>query len=191
MNRGPAMMTTEEILALAPRIAARNLPRPSYYSIEDVQQDACMILLQQQYPADSPVPEIAWRFRDATNKLRNYLKHKTRFESDYTETANPVHDPASEERIDARAALDAVGLTPHEKAVTLARFEEGLTEAEIAVRFNCCRQAIHQTLRASQVKLRGYFDEDYLCPRPIQPTDGVRRRRAKARRGALALASGA
>lgn len=183
-------MTTEEILALAPRIAARNLPRPSYYSIEDVQQDACVILLQQVYPADSPVPEVAWRFRDATNKLRDYLKHKTRYESEYTEAAKPVTDPGSDERIDARAALDAVGLTPHEKAVTLARYEDGLTEAEIAARFNCCRQAVNQTLRASQEKLRGYFDESYLRPRPVQPADGIRRRRSPSRRGALALASG-
>jgi len=183
-------MTADEILALAPRIASKSLPRPSYYSTEDVQQDACVILLQQEYDPECGVPEVAWRFRDCLTRLRDYLKHKTRFESEYTDAANPVTDAPADHRLDVHAALDAVGLTPHEKATLLARYEDGLTQEEIAARFGCGQQAVHQTLVIAQEKLRGYFDEDYLRPRPVQPADGRRQRRSMSRRGALAVASG-
>lgn len=165
-------MTTAEIVSLAGRIASKIRVRPSYYSREDVEQDAIVILLQQTYDPACDIPELPWRFRNCLGLLRDHLKSKIRFTGELQEGDGATHDVQPDARTDTRAALDAVGLDDQERAVLLAQYEDGLTQQETATRLGICQQRVHQVRTAALEKLRGYFSENDLRAGAVQPTHG-------------------
>ena len=174
-------VTGTELLELAKRIAKRIYLRPSYYSREDIEQDAAVILLGQKYDPSCGVAELPWRWRRCIRDLRDYLKHKARFTGDLPSS---LHEPliAQDEKADVRDALDSVGLSPREQAILLARYEEGLTQEEIAERFGVIQQSIQRTLANATEKLRSYFGPDYLRPSRLQPAQAGRVRKQPARK---------
>lgn len=161
--------------------------RPSYYSREDVVQDALVILLQQKYPPDCKVEETIWRWRDAKRKLRDYLRSKTRYTGELTEPSEgEIVDP--DPILDLRDALSAVGLTETERAVLLLLYEDSLTQTEVAARLRLSQSRVYQIKKEAQEKLRGYLSdpEGDLYPGPVvsprheRPRDKKPPRRKKA-----------
>jgi RNA polymerase sigma factor (sigma-70 family) len=183
-------VTPEQIQALAGRIASRIHVRPSYYSHEDVVQDACTILLQQEYPPESGIEELAWRFRSCVSSLRDLLKHKIRQMVELPEGGAPVEPIVPDERLDRQAMMAASGLTQIEQAILVARYDESLTQQEIADRFGYCQQTVNAYIHNALDKLRGQYTKNHLCPGPVLPTLAGRKKRGRPRKGAGTVANG-
>ena len=163
MSNGEKMPVTPQLLGRLLDEHARPLAllaRQWCDSPEDVVQEAVLRLVQQRTPPDNAV---LWLYRVVRNlaiSAARRERRRRRREASVARMSQSWFMPSDDDRLDARAAAQAMQALPVEqREAIVARIWGGLTFEEVAQVTDCSASAAHRRYQAGLSALREMLGE--------------------------------